>query len=549
MSASSSQAVATAGPGARGGWLYGPAVDWWVGAGGLYLVSIPLLWMLTRTSGMGAWPVAVAAAFALFVSGPHYGATLLRVYEQREDRRRYALFAVWVTLALCGLFVVGLHDAWVGSLLVTAYATWSPWHFSGQNYGLSLMFLRRRGVPVEPRVKRLLYASFVLSYALAFGVLHGGSYSVAVASVPLSDGSVFRFLSLGIPASVLAVAFPVTAAFYALSLLAAVALLLRRAGLRDLSPALSLVLVQALWFALPGALRVLGGVSPSGLAFAVVWVSACHSAQYLWVTSYYARAQDPSRRVGPYLAGALWAGSIVTILPALVFAPGVLGRVPFELGLGVLLFSVVNLHHFVLDGAIWKLRDGRVARLLLRDGPGPEPVGVRPRRPWLRPVVAGLGALCLLVAATDVWEREFVVNHAGADMVRVLRAADVLAWIGRDSPSLHAQVGNVLARRDRNEEAVAEFRRSLALYPTAAAWLGLGRVYAREARWEQATHAFRSAAALEPDDPAPLVLLARAWAQRDRPDLEEQTLERALKRSPGNAQIRRELGRARSARR
>jgi hypothetical protein len=36
------------------------------------------------------------------------------------------------------------------------------------------------------------------------------------------------------------------------------------------------------------------------------------------------------------------------------------------MGLGLLTASIVNLHHFVLDGAIWTLRDGRVARMLLR---------------------------------------------------------------------------------------------------------------------------------------------------------------------------------------
>ena len=42
----------------------------------------------------------------------------------------------------------------------------------------------------------------------------------------------------------------------------------------------------------------------------------------------------------------------------------------------LLVASVVNLHHFVLDGAIWKLRDGRVARVLLRTAEGPGETGV-----------------------------------------------------------------------------------------------------------------------------------------------------------------------------
>ena len=53
-------------------------------------------------------------------------------------------------------------------------------------------------------------------------------------------------------------------------------------------------------------------------------------------------------------------------MPALVFAPQVLGGLPYDLGLGLMVASAVNLHHFVLDGAIWKLRNTRVAGVLLR---------------------------------------------------------------------------------------------------------------------------------------------------------------------------------------
>jgi hypothetical protein len=41
-----------------------------------------------------------------------------------------------------------------------------------------------------------------------------------------------------------------------------------------------------------------------------------------------------------------------------------LSPVPFDTGLLLLVNAAVNLHHFVLDGAIWKLRDGTVARIL-----------------------------------------------------------------------------------------------------------------------------------------------------------------------------------------
>src|SRR5690606_26634293 len=31
----------------------------------------------------------------------------------------------------------------------------------------------------------------------------------------------------------------------------------------------------------------------------------------------------------------------------------------------IIFVSIINIHHFMVDGAIWKLRDGRIAQLLL----------------------------------------------------------------------------------------------------------------------------------------------------------------------------------------
>src|SRR5262245_44987232 len=114
-------------------WFYGPRADLLLGAGVAWIASIPLLIGFAWVSGISEWSAAEVATVVLLVSVPHYGATILRVYEHRRDRRRYVLFASWATLVLGGLFVAGLHSALIVSLLFTAYATWSPWHFSGQN--------------------------------------------------------------------------------------------------------------------------------------------------------------------------------------------------------------------------------------------------------------------------------------------------------------------------------------------------------------------------------------------------------------------------------
>jgi len=160
---------------------------WWA-YGLAYLLAVPGLLALGAWLGPSERLLWIAGAVALATTTPHYGATVMRVYDGREERSRYALFAVWLTLGLLCLFVAGLYDRLIGSLLLTAYVCWSPWHFSGQNYGLAAMYLRRHGVDFSPRVKRPLYLSFVLSAVLAFLALHISDSGLSFAQ-DASDGS------------------------------------------------------------------------------------------------------------------------------------------------------------------------------------------------------------------------------------------------------------------------------------------------------------------------------------------------------------------------
>ena len=92
-----------------------------------------------------------------------------------------------------------------------------------------------------------------------------------------------------------------------------------------------------------------------------------HSAQYLWITSYYARREAGTKgeagwRPFAYFA-VLIAGGIALFIPG----PWLASRLfHFDFAASFLIFTaLVNIHHFILDGAIWKLRDNRIAALLL----------------------------------------------------------------------------------------------------------------------------------------------------------------------------------------
>ncbi|HIC68618.1 MAG TPA: hypothetical protein EYO90_03705, partial [Candidatus Latescibacteria bacterium] len=152
-------------------WLYGPWPDLLLGCGLLYLgVSIVAAGFGSGFSA--ALPGILAPLIILLVSLPHYGATLVRVYEHRENRRSYIVFSVYLTAALVLLFLYGVFDSGFASVMATIYLTWSPWHYTGQNYGIGVMLLRRRGADPPPLEKRIFYTAFLFSYLLIALAMH-----------------------------------------------------------------------------------------------------------------------------------------------------------------------------------------------------------------------------------------------------------------------------------------------------------------------------------------------------------------------------------------
>ncbi len=527
-------------------WLFGPVPDLFLGCGLGYAIVFVLLW--AEGPRISQWlPLGMMPLLLLLTGTPHYGATLLRVYEERESRRKYAFFTVWVSLALAVAFVASLHWVALGSILLTLYFNWNPWHYGGQNYGLALMFLHRRGVPVDPRTKRLVYACFLLSALLAIVEMNGGArgaiYAPEDAGAAKVIGPAFRFLPLGIPREVRQLLMAGGLVAYLGCVAGAFLRLKRGASWRDLGPSALLVATQSLWFVVPAAVRLWGagrGVFPLSnqhYLYAFMWVAVGHAVQYLWITSYYARREGRLGRKSAYFAKCVLAGAAIWHVPALLFAPGVFGSVAYSDGLRLLIAAVVNLHHFVLDGAIWKLRDGSVASKLLRTpGQAPAPIDAPARLGWRRPALWAAGALGVALAVMGTWEREFGVRQAAerGDVIRLQRAARRLAWIGQDEAAVHRTLGEIELRRGRVELAIREFDKSLALKRHPKVYFQKGNLYARQRDWGAAAEAFEAAYAI---DPAPVKLvshLTRALVQAGRPDRAQEVLREALERHPGD---------------
>ena len=530
--------TAATAPARSAAWLHGPTTDLVFGCGLWYFAAFALLAVggeSIRQAGGATWiPLAV-----LVFSTPHYGATLLRVYEQREDRRAYRLFAVHTTLLLLLAFAAGVHIPIVGSALLTLYMTWSPWHYAGQNYGLAVMFLRRRGIAFDARTKRALYLTFFLSFLLTFLMSHGRGSFVNYTPLAYAEGG-YHFLPLGLPQPYTGWLLSAVFVAYAGAVLYAVAGLWRSAAsLRAIAPSLLLMASQSLWFAVPTLARHFGfaqNVGPLGLqaeSWYFLWIAIAHSLQYLWVTSAFAEGRGNWGGLRPYLGKTMLAGACVWVLPVLAFSPDALGRLSFDAGLGLLVASIVNLHHFILDGAIWKLRDGRVAKLLMRD-PGDSREGEGAGRSWLRPAVWATGAACTAILFYGHWASEIRLPRLIALEEREASGAllEQLRFLGRDSAAGRDGFAQVSLRGGRPDEAIAAYARSAELHPKAETYFKIGKLQFERRRFPESIAALEACLALRPNAHDAHFLLGRVHMTAGDTESARRAFERAAELAP-----------------
>lgn len=475
-------------------WIYRPWIDLTVGCGAW---SAPLL--LTGFFAASAYGRAWSVAFyflALLTNYPHFMATVYRAYHTRDEFEKYRLYTVHVALLL-GLAGIVTH-VWYGLLpwIFTLYICWSPWHYTGQNFGLLMMFARRAGVTPTETERAALRLSFIASYLLLMLSFHTG---------PSGDAMI---LSLGLPATLTLPSRIALAAFFIGASGWALVAMARRSSLRSVVPVMTLTATQFLWFLLPAIIELASGREIPQTRYSSGILAVLHSTQYLWITSYYqrkeARAAGNTRWTMRGYLLTLIAGGIALFIPG----PWIMSRVfHADFAASFLTFTaLVNIHHFILDGAIWKLRDSRIAALLL-DGSQDVARETRDRRGpfagathWLAGNTPGARALRIAaVAALFAWaamdqlhfwwsseassvpalqraalmnpqdsivqERLAAVETMAGERDAALAAMERAAAVNPASLALQESYGRGLIEAQRDAEAYAQFQKILARWP------------------------------------------------------------------------------------
>ena len=345
-------------------WLISPAIDIFFCCGGLvWLLFVFHYFVVGANATAGFAPVlalcTIAGTHAL--GETHIAATLARVYRTPQSTAKFAPYTRWaaagfVLLAIAGLLVDGLTP-----MMAKLYLLWVPIHFTGQTYGMSLMYMQKGNYKIGNVHKRMLWL-----------MMHATAIFAILRMLTYKEWNADGFLAQRIPFwGPLPEQFLQTCtAALALSAAAFAICVLKKAVMeRQMMP-------------LPALLMIATGVAVFVLGkdlAGTLWLyvpAFYHGSQYVVLsTSYYLResgradkvpAAEFSRLFGAS-AGLRYMGLLLVLaLSIYVAVPRLLGEVGFSYSLSfATIFVAFNLHHFVTDAAIWKMRDPEVRRNLV----------------------------------------------------------------------------------------------------------------------------------------------------------------------------------------
>jgi tetratricopeptide (TPR) repeat protein len=389
-----------------------------------------------------------------------------------------------------------------------------------------MMFVRRGGATIAPSERQWIRTAFVAAYLMLLA-----SFETGGSADPL-------VLSLGIPAKFTLPARIVLGTVFAGSIFIGFRRLISRSGWKAMAAPLTLALTQFLWFVLPTLLELHAAYQIPQTRYSSGILAVLHSAQYLWITSYYQQrearaAGQPGWRIATYFL-TLIAGGIALFIPG----PWLVSRLfHFDFTTSFLIFTaIVNIHHFILDGALWKLRDSRIASMLIDRGSGGKSRTGKEAAPSPRPgswILAPAALRISLVALLFLWGGMDQVHFALGTDEGNLPALRQAAVLNPYDSMLQARIALAEAKEGRKPEELAALTRAVAINPYSAALQhARARALIQNGLYSEAYEHYAKMLAIFPRDTDALVNYGLLAAHLGHPDVALASWERAAQADP-----------------
>jgi len=334
------------------GRTFGPAwIDYLIIGGGLSVLWTALL----AFTPLGEAPIATGdlALLILLANSTHFASSTVRLYTMPGATRSLpglTMIFPLVVLLVMTLAIAGADAG--GGNLYAFYLSWSPYHFAAQAYGLAVMYSYRSGCDLSAQDKKLLRISCLLPFFHSFLAASGAGLDwvapqelLSIPAVGMTRDalrSVLRVLTFVAPLLVFAKIWR---------------------GKGQPLPLISLLVVMAngLWWITLVHMQ------------AFLWATIFHGIQYLAIVIVFdtkERMARPGNHHGRLYHAARFYGMSVLLAYAL-FRLLPLGYVWAGFGYTeslLLVVAAINLHHFIVDGFIWRLGRGGSNRKVVDEG-------------------------------------------------------------------------------------------------------------------------------------------------------------------------------------
>ena len=343
-------------PVGTGGQLVGrpfvhPVFDYLLIGGGLSLAVT--LAVALHARGAALVGLETLAYVVLATNAAHFASSTVRLYAKPGSFHEWPFLTMAFPLVALAVLTLCMFQAGrLGPHLQSLYLTWSPYHYAAQAYGIAVVYAMRSGCRLGTGDKRLLW--WVAMLPFAYNLLTAPEVG-------------FHWL---LPAAVVEAAGVRETLAWVARLLEVVAVI---------AP---FVLFVKLWRSPSGPLPLVAllAVVTNGVWFfvlaprdAFVWATVFHGIQYLAIVLvFHVRDQlaRPDNRHGwPYHVVWFYGASLLlgyglfNCLPLAYVAAG-FGRVEAVL----LVVAAINVHHFLVDAYIWRLKKDAGNRRVVESG-------------------------------------------------------------------------------------------------------------------------------------------------------------------------------------
>jgi hypothetical protein len=291
---------------------------------------------------------SLAAALVWVCNYPHFAATNYRLYHSRASMAQYPLTS-FVTPIVMLAAVVGcyLSPHEIAPLFIKLYLLWSPYHFSGQTLGITMVYARRTGFVIDGWLRRCLTAFIFLTFMVQNAWAEVGRHVNPFYGVD--------YPTLGVP-----VWLPETLTkLMWVALAATIGMLMWK--IANGGPRVPLIVLipaftQYVWFV----------ATPAG-QFSYM-VPFFHSLQYLLIAWNVQLKEGLAERKREPSVSYVWSESArwMTINIAVGFALfWGLPHIGSQFGKSAafstaVMLAAIQVHHFFVDGVIWRLRNPAV---------------------------------------------------------------------------------------------------------------------------------------------------------------------------------------------